>query len=301
MPFVRPLLGRIHASVVVWLVAIALAGCSAAAAPALPGGAASPADPPPGASTDRTLMTAGIPMPVPTATPAPPSTTPVPAATPIPTPTFGPTGQTVQARVNRVVDGDTIEVEVDGVLAKVRYIGVDTPETKDPNSPVEPFGPEASAANAALVDGRVVLLEKDVSETDRFGRLLRDVWIKDGDEWLLVNLLLVRQGYAAVSTFPPDVKYVDELFVAEREARDAGRGLWGAEPAPTPTPKPTPEPTAKPTKKPPADCHPSYDPCLPIVDDLNCPDVRAMGKAPVDVIGPDEYRLDNDHDGTGCE
>lgn len=76
-------------------------------------------------------------------------------------------------------------------------------------------------------------------------------------------------------------------------------------PAPTPSPtlKPTPEPTPKPTPKPKpaAKCHRSYDPCLPIVSDLNCPDVRAMGKAPVRVIGPDSYRLDRDKDGWGCE
>jgi len=81
-----------------------------------------------------------------------------------------------------------------------------------------------------------------------------------------------------------------------------------ATPAPTATPKATPKPTAKPTPRPtpkptkaPARCHPSYDPCLPIVADLDCPDVRAMGLAPVTVIGPDEYRLDGDHDGIGCE
>lgn len=74
-----------------------------------------------------------------------------------------------------------------------------------------------------------------------------------------------------------------------------------ATPTPRPTPRPTPKPTPKPTPRPAADCHPSYSPCLPIVGDLDCPDVRALGKAPVRVIGVDSYRLDRDGDGIGCE
>ena len=105
---------------------------------------------------------------------------------------------------------------------------MDTPESVKPDSPVEAFGPEASAANEALVAGRDVVLERDVSDTDRYGRALRDVWIRDGAGWTLVGLRLVRIGYARVSTFPPDVKYADRLLAAERAARDEGRGLWGA-------------------------------------------------------------------------
>ncbi len=70
-----------------------------------------------------------------------------------------------------------------------------------------------------------------MSETDRYDRLLRYVWLVDGDRWTLVNLELVRQGFAQVETDPPDVKYADRFVAAERMARDAGRGLWGA-PAP---------------------------------------------------------------------
>lgn len=215
-------------------------------------------------------------------------------------PTFAPTGPTETARVVRVIDGDTIAVDIDGVEHRLRYIGVDTPETVHPSSPVEWMGPQASAANKELVGGRTVVLEKDVSETDRYGRLLRYVWLSEGGSWTLVNLELVRRGFASVSTYPPDVKYVDAYLAAERAARDAGVGLWGPEPAAAPTVAPTPGSTPKPTKKP-SSCHPSYSPCLPIVGDLDCPDVRAMGKAPVEVIGPDEYRLDRDNDGVGCE
>ena len=125
--------------------------------------------------------------------------------------------------VTRVVDGDTIEVS--GEL-KVRYIGVDTPETKHPRKGVEPYGKEASAANTRLVDGRKVLLVKDVSDTDRYGRLLKYVFLPDGT---FVNLKLVEDGYARVATFPPDVRFADLFLEAERKARDGNRGLWGLE------------------------------------------------------------------------
>ncbi len=205
-----------------------------------------------------------------------------------------------------MVDGDTIVVAFGGKEYKVRYIGMDSPETVDPNSPVQWMGSQATAANAALVDGATVFLEKDVSEVDRYGRLLRYVWLADGATWTLVNLELVRQGVASAKSYLPDTAY-DELYQsAEGEARSFAVGLWGPTPAPAiakTTPKPTPRPTAKPTAKPkPASkCHPSYDPCLPIVDDLDCPDVRDMGLAPVTIIGPDDYRLDRDGDGLGCE
>jgi micrococcal nuclease len=128
-----------------------------------------------------------------------------------------------EARVVRVIDGDTIEVTVGGQSKTVRYIGVNTPETVAPNRPVECFGPEASNANKAMVSGKSVWLEKDVSETDRFGRLLRYVFANDG----FVNAELVKQGYAQVSTFPPDVKYVPLFQDLQNEARSASRGLWG--------------------------------------------------------------------------
>ena len=137
----------------------------------------------------------------------------------------GPTGPTEVARVASVTDGDTIRVELDGENVPVRYIGIDTPEMRDP---VEPFGAGATDANERLVAGREVVLERDVSDIDRFGRLLRYVWIETEEGWILVNLELVRQGVATVVTFPPDVKYHDEVLLpAQREAREAGRGLWG--------------------------------------------------------------------------
>lgn len=128
------------------------------------------------------------------------------------------------AMVTRVVDGDTIVVEIEGQEYRVRYIGIDTPETVDPRRPVGCFGKEASDRNRQLVDGKVVGLEKDVSETDSFGRLLHYVWV--GDQ--MVNATLVEEGYALASTYPPDVRYADRFASLQTQARENGRGLWGA-------------------------------------------------------------------------
>lgn len=121
--------------------------------------------------------------------------------------------------VTRVVDGDTIELETG---RRVRYIGVDTPESLHPNKAVECFAKESFAKNKALVEGRRVRLEKDVSEADRYGRLLRYVYI----DTLFVNDVLVREGFAHASSYPPDVKYQDKLREAEQSARHNQWGLW---------------------------------------------------------------------------
>jgi len=133
-----------------------------------------------------------------------------------------PPSSTVEARVTRVVDGDTIDVDIDGVVHRVRYIGIDTPETVHPSEPVECFGKEASDKNSELVDGKIVRLEKDVSETDKYGRLLRYVWVGE----IFVNDYLVRYGYAYASTYPPDVKYAGQFAQAQRQAIENNRGLW---------------------------------------------------------------------------
>jgi|GEM_PF-1148651 len=125
-----------------------------------------------------------------------------------------------KAKVINVIDGDTIKVE--GGQA-VRYIGIDTPETVHPSKPVQCYGKEASDKNKELVGGKEVKLEKDVSETDKYGRLLRYVWLGD----MLVNEYLVREGYAQSSSYPPDVKYQDRFIEAQRQAREEKRGLWG--------------------------------------------------------------------------
>ena len=140
----------------------------------------------------------------------------VPTNIPTPTAFFG-EKQTV--RVVRVIDGDTIEIE--GKI-KVRYVGVNTPELHDPRKPIECFGQAASDENKRLVEGKEIYIQKDVSETDKFKRLLRYVWVGD----MFINDYLVRQGFAQVSTYPPDVKYVSQFLEAQKEAQDNKRGLW---------------------------------------------------------------------------
>ncbi len=127
-------------------------------------------------------------------------------------------------QVVRVIDGDTIQVCcVFGDRVKVRYIGVDTPETHHPMKGVEPYGMEAAEANRKLVDGKTVRLEFDVQQLDRYGRTLAYVYLEDGT---FVNALLVKNGYAMVATFPPNVKHQELFLKLQREAREAGRGLW---------------------------------------------------------------------------
>lgn len=144
-----------------------------------------------------------------------------------------------EVTVVRVVDGDTIHVEINGEKKKVRLILVDTPESVHPRKPVEFYGKEASAFTKHELDGKTVYLEKDVSDTDRYGRLLRYIWLdipegKDLEKDLrekCFNAKLLLQGYANLSTFPPDVKYVDYFRFFEKSAREAGLGLWNAEAA----------------------------------------------------------------------
>jgi len=130
--------------------------------------------------------------------------------------------------VTRIVDGDTILLD-NGT--KVRYIGIDTPETKHPKKPVQYFGKEASEANKKLVDGKKVRLEYDVQKTDKYGRALAYVYVEDASQGhpvgeIFVNAWLVENGYARVSTYPPNVKYQNKFIELERKAREEKRGLW---------------------------------------------------------------------------
>jgi micrococcal nuclease len=131
-----------------------------------------------------------------------------------------------RAQVVRVVDGDTIRVRLDGRTERVRYIGVDTPESVKPGTPVQCFAKRASAANAALVAGHTVRLVGDVEQRDRYGRLLAYVYREpDG---AFVNARLVRDGYARTLTIAPNVAHAHELADLARAARRAHRGLWSA-------------------------------------------------------------------------
>jgi endonuclease YncB( thermonuclease family) len=135
------------------------------------------------------------------------------------------------ATVLGIIDGDTIEVQIGDAVYTVRYMGIDSPEVQHPESSMQSMARDAAAANEALVGGKVVELEKDVSEVDWHFRLLRYVWIGD----VMVNAELVRQGYAQAVAYPPDVKYADLFTELQREAIEAGRGLWESTPkAPPP-------------------------------------------------------------------
>ncbi|MGA7729671.1 MAG: thermonuclease family protein, partial [Chloroflexia bacterium] len=221
---------------------------------------------------------------------APSSPTPVteqPTATPI-------TVALTEAILTRVIDGDTLEVSFAGRTERVRLIGVDSPEI---NGPPICYGQEATAHAQELLPqaGGTIWLEKDISETDRYGRLLRYVWL-DPMRQRMLDEVMVADGYAQVSTYPPDVKYQDRFLAAERSAMSEQRGLWGtceyfgapllaATYTPYPTTPPAPiaaststlEPlpsTLVATPAPPADL--PYDPNGP---DRDCPDFATHDEA----------------------
>lgn len=139
---------------------------------------------------------------------------------------IAPIGATQQATVTNITDGDTIRVEIGGQEFRVRYIGIDAPEIAHDNNPGEPLGAEASQTNADLVLGQIVILEKDTSDTDQFGRLLRYVWLGGPGTWDLVNEELAAQGLADVRSYPPDTYWQDHLQQAEDNAREADLGIW---------------------------------------------------------------------------
>jgi micrococcal nuclease len=132
--------------------------------------------------------------------------------------------QKASAYVTRVVDGDTIEVRLEGRIEDVRYIGIDTPETVKPGTPVQCFGARASSFNHGLVEHHQVRLVFGVERRDVYGRLLAYVHLGR----LFVNAELVRRGLARTLTIPPNDRFAPLFARLERRAAKAGRGLWGA-------------------------------------------------------------------------
>ncbi|MDQ7029693.1 MAG: thermonuclease family protein [Ardenticatenia bacterium] len=159
----------------------------------------------------------------------PPTITERPALSSSPSPDFPPT-----ARVARVVDGDTVELESG---ERVRYLGVDAPETTgNPNvTQAEPLAQEATRFNRALVEGQRVWLLPDTTDRDRYGRLLRWVFLPDGT---FVQAELVRQGYAFVNIIAPDDRFAELLRDLEARAKAERRGVWARSAAPLPTATP---------------------------------------------------------------
>ena len=133
------------------------------------------------------------------------------------------------ATVAEVIDGDTIDVEIGGRTERVRLIGIDTPETKKPDSPVECYGPEASAFTASLLPiGTEVLIERDIVGRDDYGRLLGYVHLvgADGRATTFVNMEIVEQGYAGPLTIEPNSTFARDFVDAARRAERADLGMW---------------------------------------------------------------------------
>lgn len=133
---------------------------------------------------------------------------------------------TIPATVERVVDGDTLKVQVENREETIRLLLVDTPETKHPTKPVQPFGPDASQFAKDTLEGKEIGIEIDVSERDKYGRLLAYVWIGDS----MFNEMLLEEGLARVAyIYQPNVKYVDHFQSIQREAQEKGIGIWSLE------------------------------------------------------------------------
>ena len=129
-------------------------------------------------------------------------------------------------KVVRVVDGDTLIIDYNGTEERVRLIGVDTPESVHPDKEKNTeFGTTASNFSKDLLTDKYVKIELDVQERDQYGRLLAYIYLDD----VMVNKLLLQEGYAKVATYPPNVKYVDDFTAIQEEARNNKKGLWGLE------------------------------------------------------------------------
>jgi len=151
----------------------------------------------------------------------------MPTATSAPQPqVLAATSDRIQAQVLRVVDGDTIHVQVDGLTKKIRIIGLDTPETVDPRTTVECYGREASDKAKELLKDESVWLESDSSQgdKDRYGRLLRYVWFDDQRQDF--GLTMIEQGFGSEYTYDQPYRYQTEYKKAEIRAQQAGLGLW---------------------------------------------------------------------------
>ncbi|MGE5328140.1 MAG: thermonuclease family protein [Deltaproteobacteria bacterium] len=126
-------------------------------------------------------------------------------------------------KVIRIVDGDTIVVNLNSKEEKVRLIGVDTPETVKPGTPVQKYGKEASNFTKNMLIDKKVKLEFDVQHRDKYARLLAYVYLEDGR---MFNKILIEQGYAQVMTVPPNVKYQQAFIKLQRKAKENKKGLW---------------------------------------------------------------------------
>lgn len=194
---------------------------------------------------------------------------------------------TYRGTVTHIVDGDTLDVRLtSGKTERIRLIGIDTPERG-----VCYFSQATARARQLAMSKRVVLRGDPTQDTrDRYGRLLAYVWLPGGKD---LGYQLVAGGFAKVYVYRDPFERLSAYRSAGATAKGASAGQWRACAAAL-APAPAPAPAS-------GSCHESYSPCLPIVEDLDCADIRAMGVAPVRVLGSDPYRLDGDNDGLGCE
>jgi micrococcal nuclease len=130
--------------------------------------------------------------------------------------------------VIKVVDGDTIDVSIDGKTERIRLIGINTPETVDPRKTVECFGKEASDKAKSILSGKKVFLEADITqgERDKYNRLLRYVFLEDGTNF---NLQMIKDGYAYEDTYEVPYKYQLEFKAAQKYAQENLKGLWSSD------------------------------------------------------------------------
>ena len=192
---------------------------------------------------------------------------------------------TYRGTVTHIVDGDTLDVQLtSGKTERIRLIGIDTPERGACY-----FSQATARARQLAMSKRVVLRGDATQDTrDRYGRLLAYVWLPGGKD---LGYQLIAGGFAKVYVYRDPFQRLSAYRSAGATAKGSSAGQWKACAA---TPAPAPAPVS-------GSCHPSYSPCLPVVSDLDCVDIRAMGVAPVRVLGSDPYRLDGDNDGLGCE
>lgn len=205
-------------------------------------------------------------------------------------------------KVIKVVDGDTLAVEINGQSETLRLIGIDTPETVDPRKPVQCFGIEASNKAKELLNGKMVSLEADDTqdERDKYNRLLRYVFLKDGTNF---NKMMIEQGYAFEYTYKIPYKYQTEFQQAEKEVRENKKGLWAddtcANNVSAIESKTEPEPEQP--------ASPIITNCDCASNKYNCTDFKTHDEAQalynccIQKIGSDIHRLDANKDGDACE
>lgn len=195
-------------------------------------------------------------------------------------------------KVSSVIDGDTIQVAINGEKTTLRLIGIDTPETVDPRKPVQCFGKEASAKAKSLLSGKSVRLESDPTqgERDKYQRLLRYVFLEDGTNF---NKLMINEGYAHEYTYNIPYKYQSEFKQAQKEAGEDKRGLWADDACLISTPQPSIQVGAT--------ISPAASGGFACAGKTTCGQMSSCAEAQFYLNSCGVSRLDGDRDGVPCE